>query len=47
MKKKVVALMMSAVMAFTLAACGDNAATGGSGSGSAESNGGGHVGTAQ
>lgn len=45
MKKKVVALMMSAVMAFTLAACGDNAATGGSGS--AESNGGGHVGTAQ
>lgn len=39
MKKKVVALMMSAVMAFSLAACGDNAAT--SGSGSAESNGGG------
>lgn len=42
MKKKVVALMMSAVMAFTLAACGDNAATGGS----AESNGG-HIRTAQ
>lgn len=30
MKKKVVALMMSAVMAFSLAACGDQAETGGS-----------------
>ena len=39
MKKKVVALMMSAVMAFSLAACGDNAAT--NGSGSADPNGGG------
>lgn len=38
MKKKVVALMMSAVMAFSLAACGDNAAT--NGSGSADPNGG-------
>ena len=37
MKKKVVALMMSAVMAFSLAACGDNAAT----NGSADPNGGG------
>lgn len=39
MKKKVVALMMSAVMAFSLAACGDNAAT--NGSGSSDPNGGG------
>ena len=40
MKKKVVALMMSAVMAFSLAACGDNNAQT-SGSGSTEPNGGG------
>lgn len=44
MKKKVVALMMSAVMAFSLAACGDNAAT--NGSGSTEPNGGGYLGAA-
>lgn len=41
MKKKVVALMMSAVMAFSLAACGDNN-TQTSGSGSTDPNGGGY-----
>lgn len=37
MKKKVVALMMSAVMAFSLAACGDNTETNGSANGGGNS----------